>query len=71
MSGLGLPILGDDFYPVLTETPLDDFTRPLQLLAKALEFTDPITGERRRFETGATLSFWRGKQDSQSPDVLR
>jgi tRNA pseudouridine32 synthase/23S rRNA pseudouridine746 synthase len=71
MSGLGLPILGDDFYPVLTETPLDDFTRPLQLLAKALEFTDPITGERRRFETGATLSSWPRKQDSQSPDVLR
>ncbi|KAA2267068.1 pseudouridylate synthase [Solihabitans fulvus] len=58
MSGLGVPILGDDFYPVLTERPLDDFTDPLQLLAKVLEFTDPITGEPRRFESGATLSAW-------------
>ncbi|MQA63575.1 MAG: pseudouridylate synthase [Actinophytocola sp.] len=58
MSALGLPILGDGFYPVLTETPLDDFSRPLQLLAKALEFTDPITGRRRRFESSAELLAW-------------
>ncbi|MDT7724528.1 MAG: tRNA pseudouridine32 synthase / rRNA pseudouridine746 synthase [Actinomycetota bacterium] len=58
MSGLGVPILGDDFYPVLTETPLGDFTRPLQLLAKVLEFTDPISGEPRRFESKATLTAW-------------
>jgi tRNA pseudouridine32 synthase/23S rRNA pseudouridine746 synthase len=58
MSGLGIPILGDDFYPVLTETALDDFTRPLQLLARVLEFTDPISGERRRFESRSTLQAW-------------
>ncbi|NMH97427.1 RluA family pseudouridine synthase [Pseudonocardia acidicola] len=58
MSGLGIPILGDDFYPVLTETPLDDFTRPLQLLATTLEFGDPITGEQRRFESRASLQAW-------------
>jgi tRNA pseudouridine32 synthase / 23S rRNA pseudouridine746 synthase len=58
MSGLGVPILGDDFYPVLTESPLDDFTRPLQLLAKTLEFTDPVTGEPRRFESGLKLRAW-------------
>ncbi|HKS49722.1 MAG TPA: RluA family pseudouridine synthase [Amycolatopsis sp.] len=51
MSGLGVPILGDRFYPVVTETALDDFSRPLQLLAKTLEFTDPVTGEPRRFES--------------------
>jgi tRNA pseudouridine32 synthase/23S rRNA pseudouridine746 synthase len=60
MSGLGVPILGDDFYPVLTETPLDDFSRPLQLLAKVLEFTDPITGEPRRFESRLELQAWTG-----------
>jgi tRNA pseudouridine32 synthase/23S rRNA pseudouridine746 synthase len=60
MSGLGVPILGDDFYPVLTETPLDDFTSPLQLLAKVLEFKDPISGERRRFESGSMLEAWLG-----------
>jgi len=63
MSGLGVPILGDDFYPVLTETPLGDFTRPLQLLAKVLEFTDPISGEPRRFESKATLRAWTSYED--------
>jgi tRNA pseudouridine32 synthase/23S rRNA pseudouridine746 synthase len=56
MSGLGVPILGDDFYPVLTEKPLGDFSRPLQLLASTLEFTDPVSGRERRFRTGLTLT---------------
>lgn len=55
MSELGIPILGDRFYPTVTETPLDDFSRPLQLLAKTLEFTDPLTGEPRRFESRLEL----------------
>ena len=38
MASLGVPIRHDDFYPVLREKPLDDFTDPLQLLAKVLEF---------------------------------
>jgi tRNA pseudouridine32 synthase/23S rRNA pseudouridine746 synthase len=58
MSGLGVPILGDDFYPDLTETPLDDFSSPLQLLSKVLAFPDPITGEARRFESRLTLCAW-------------
>ncbi len=58
MSGLGVPILGDDFYPELHERPLDDFTRPLQLLARTLEFTDPVTGAERRFESRRTLQAW-------------
>ncbi|WP_026421143.1 pseudouridine synthase [Actinokineospora inagensis] len=58
MARIGIPILGDDFYPVLTEKPLDDFTRPLQLLARTLEFTDPTTGEQRRFESRRTLAAW-------------
>jgi tRNA pseudouridine32 synthase / 23S rRNA pseudouridine746 synthase len=63
MSGLGVPILGDDFYPILTERPLDDFTRPLQLLSRSLEFTDPITGEQRRFRSRATLRAWTAFSD--------
>jgi tRNA pseudouridine32 synthase/23S rRNA pseudouridine746 synthase len=63
MSTLGVPILGDDFYPELTETPLDDFSRPLQLLAKVLDFTDPVTGEHRRFESKARLQAWNAYQD--------
>ncbi|MEC3913377.1 RluA family pseudouridine synthase [Nocardia sp. CDC160] len=58
MNGLGIPILGDDFYPELTDKPVDDYTRPLQLLASTLEFTDPITKEPRRFETARTLQAW-------------
>jgi tRNA pseudouridine32 synthase/23S rRNA pseudouridine746 synthase len=59
MAGLGLPILGDDFYPVLAARPLDDFRRPLQLLASTLEFTDPVTGQPRSFRTRLALQAWR------------
>lgn len=62
MSGLGVPILGDDLYPVLTDRPLDDFTRPLQLLAATLEFTDPLSGEARRFTTRRRLAAWPARQ---------
>ncbi|MCH6164604.1 pseudouridine synthase [Pseudonocardia alaniniphila] len=55
MSGLGLPILGDDFYPVLTEKSLDDFSRPLQLLSATLDFTDPVSGGERSFRTRLAL----------------
>ncbi|WP_409181599.1 RluA family pseudouridine synthase [Amycolatopsis sp. VS8301801F10] len=58
MCSLGIPILGDDFYPELHEKPLDDFTKPLQLLAKVLEFDDPLTGEHRRFTSRRTLAAW-------------
>ncbi|MGO1049077.1 RluA family pseudouridine synthase [Crossiella sp. CA198] len=58
LTRLGIPILGDDFYPVLTERPLDDFTRPLQLLARTLGFTDPITGEERKFSSRLALTAW-------------
>ncbi len=55
LAALGVPIRHDDFYPVLRDKPLDDFTNPLQLLAKVLAFTDPVTGERRRFESRLRL----------------
>jgi tRNA pseudouridine32 synthase/23S rRNA pseudouridine746 synthase len=59
MSALGVPILGDPLYPVVTgPVPADDFRRPLQLLARALEFTDPVTGAERRFTSGRTLRAW-------------
>jgi tRNA pseudouridine32 synthase/23S rRNA pseudouridine746 synthase len=58
MSRLGIPILGDDFYPQLVDKPLDDFRRPLQLLAATLEFPDPVTGRMRQFRTRRELSAW-------------
>lgn len=58
MNGLGVPILGDDFFPEITEKPLDDFRRPLQLLASTLEFRDPFSGTMRRFTTRLRLQAW-------------
>ncbi|MFD4674066.1 RluA family pseudouridine synthase [Lentzea sp. NPDC058450] len=58
MSGLGLPIVNDDFYPVLHERPLDDFSSPLQLLARTLSFPDPVSGVERSFTSGLKLSAW-------------
>lgn len=56
MSALGLPLLGDRFYPVVQDIPVDDFTAPLQLLARSLAFTDPVTGQRRCFESTRRLA---------------
>lgn len=50
MHALGVPILGDGIYPVLTPEHLEPHTQmPLQLLAGQLRFTDPITGQARHF----------------------
>ncbi|MEU6622546.1 RluA family pseudouridine synthase [Streptomyces litmocidini] len=56
MNALGLPILNDPLYPVVREEGPEDFERPLQLLARSLEFTDPFTGEPRRFLSRRPLS---------------
>jgi tRNA pseudouridine32 synthase/23S rRNA pseudouridine746 synthase len=49
LHGLGIPIEGDPLYPVVRETSIDDFSRPLQLLASELEFVDPVDGTTRTF----------------------
>ena len=56
MLGLGLPILNDGLYPTLTPEGQLDHAHPLQLLAKRLEFTDPVSGEPRRFESARVLN---------------
>ncbi|MFD5204463.1 RluA family pseudouridine synthase [Streptomyces sp. NPDC058375] len=59
MNALRVPIVHDPLYPVVeAEGAPDDFSRPLQLLARVLEFTDPVGGEPRRFESGLRLSAW-------------
>ncbi|MGW8555988.1 pseudouridine synthase [Streptomyces tubercidicus] len=67
MAGLGLPILHDPVYPVVrdpapdsdTASDAEDFAAPpLQLLARVLEFTDPVDGRVRRFESGLRLAEW-------------
>lgn len=52
MAGLGLPLVNDGIYPVLQpECDEPDHARPLQLVARRLAFTDPVTGEARAFES--------------------
>src|SRR6478735_2394961 len=51
LYGLGIPILDDPLYPVERDVSVDDFSRPLQLLASELAFTDPVDGTERRFES--------------------
>ena len=59
MNALGLPLVGDQFYPVVKRAAdeLDDFSSPLQLLAKTIAFNDPLTGVTRRFESRRVLKF--------------
>ena len=58
MHALGLPILGDAFYPQVRHASgaPDDQARPLQLLARGLAFTDPVTGQARSFESALRLT---------------
>ncbi|MEU7014889.1 pseudouridine synthase [Streptomyces sp. NPDC046385] len=56
MNALGLPIRHDPVYPVVREDGPEDLGRPLQLLARTLEFTDPFSGEELRFESRLRLS---------------
>jgi tRNA pseudouridine32 synthase/23S rRNA pseudouridine746 synthase len=72
MNALGLPLLNDPLYPEVLPEPepraadgagsgfgsAPDFSRPLQLLARALEFTDPLTGRAMRFESTRELAAW-------------
>jgi tRNA pseudouridine32 synthase/23S rRNA pseudouridine746 synthase len=57
MASLGVPILNDAFYPVALPCKGDDFSAPLQLLARAIAFDDPLTGQPRRFESRRELDW--------------
>lgn len=60
MNRLGIPIRGDELFPQQRPRAAGDFTRPLQLLARTIEFTDPVSGRSRRFESQRTLDTWPG-----------
>lgn len=55
MMSIGAPIINDTFYPEPLPAGQDDFNKPLKLLAREIAFDDPLTGQRRRFESGRTL----------------
>ncbi|MFY7907111.1 MAG: pseudouridine synthase, partial [Burkholderiaceae bacterium] len=58
MAALGWPLAGDQFYPDVLREPgeVEDFSQPLQLLARQLAFTDPVTGQQRCFESQLSLT---------------
>lgn len=54
MTALGASIRNDPFYPDINGDP-DDYSRPLQLLAKSVRFHDPLDGHARQFTTALNL----------------
>jgi tRNA pseudouridine32 synthase/23S rRNA pseudouridine746 synthase len=71
LASLGLPIVGDPFWPVLLDDAEGDAVGPdgvpLQLLARSLTFDDPLTGRTRTFTSGRRLAAWPvdGVRESQ------
>ncbi len=58
MAALGIPIVNDKIYPVYQSNSgaeKTDYSQPLQLLAEAIAFNDPVTGERRHFSSRRQL----------------
>ncbi|MEW2520190.1 pseudouridine synthase [Actinacidiphila alni] len=84
MNALGLPLLHDPVYPTVLPEPeaapgrepgagaeAEDYARPLQLLARALEFTDPVTGRALSFESTRELSAWREPEEAGEPEDVK
>jgi tRNA pseudouridine32 synthase/23S rRNA pseudouridine746 synthase len=57
MSGLGFRIMHDRYYPELLNKQEDDLSKPLQLIARRVKFTDPISGQAMEFESDRQLLF--------------
>ncbi len=59
MNAAGLPLRGDRLYPELLPEPAleapADYSNPLQLLAREIAFTDPLTGALRCFMSRRSL----------------
>ena len=56
MASLGLGIVNDAFYPDLLDKAPDDYSKPLQLLARGIRFVDPISGQPVEYRSGLELS---------------
>ena len=55
MAALGLPLRHDALYPEVHDAPEGDFSRPLQLLAQTLAFTDPLSGKALQWQSQRSL----------------
>jgi tRNA pseudouridine32 synthase/23S rRNA pseudouridine746 synthase len=68
MNAAGLPLRGDRLYPVLWPEPAPDappdYSHPLQLLAREIAFTDPLTGAPRCFTSRRRL---QATQEAATP----
>ncbi len=56
MASLGLGIVNDAFYPELLDKAPDDYTKPLQLLARGIRFVDPISRQPVEYRSRLRLS---------------
>lgn len=60
MAALGAALRNDPLYPQLLpeeQRRSDDYSRPLQLLARHLAFDDPLTGRPRQFDSQLQLDW--------------
>ena len=57
MLALGIPIQNDPWYPFVQTDKGEDFSQPLQLLARQVEFVDPLSGETRQFSSQLALNW--------------
>ena len=57
LCALGAPIYNDFFYPVINDEEMDNYAKPLQLLACELHFADPVSGENMHFTSSQQLQW--------------
>lgn len=55
LAALGMPILNDRLYPEVLRDTSEEFSAPLQLLARSVSFRDPLDGRARYFESERNL----------------
>lgn len=55
MNSLGIPIINDVLYPRPLQSHDTNYSKPLQLLAKSIEFTDPLTQKIQYFSSHLNL----------------
>jgi tRNA pseudouridine32 synthase/23S rRNA pseudouridine746 synthase len=68
MASLGLPIVGDSLYPTVMDVAPEDFSAPLQLIARLLWFTDPIDQTQRDYTSRAALE-WPDQPDEPAVEA--
>lgn len=56
MAALGVPIRHDPWYPFV-QSQKEDYAQALQLLAREIAFTDPLSGEQRCFTSQRQLDW--------------